>query len=44
MERTAPKTLRLGHVLVGRLLRVSTLAALFSASTNVIVLAIASSY
>ena len=44
MERTAPRTLRLERVLVSRLLRVGTLAALLSASVNAIVLAIASSF
>ena len=44
MELTAPKTLRLERVLVSRLLRVGTLAALLSASANAIVLAIASSF
>ena len=41
MEHTVPKTLRLEDVLVGRLLRVVTLAALLSASANAIVLAMA---
>jgi len=44
MERTAPTTLRLERVLVGRLARVGTLAALLSASANAVVLAIASSF
>ena len=43
MERTTPKTLRPERVLVGRLLRVGTLAALLSAGANAIVLAVASS-
>jgi hypothetical protein len=34
MERTAPTTLRLERVLVGRLARVGTLAALLSASAT----------
>ena len=43
MERTAPKSLGWEPDLVGRLLRVGTLAALLSAGVNGIVLAVASS-
>src|SRR5215203_4255645 len=43
MERTAPKTLRLERVLVGRLLRVGSLAALLSAGAKAIEHAVASS-
>ena len=43
MESTAPETLRSERVLVSRLLRVSALAALLSASANAMVLTIASS-